>query len=91
MIECSKCLQRYIGETKRSLKERLSDHRGYINNKKIEYITGHHFNLPGHDLSNLKITILEKQKTEDDLYRKERERYFINKFNTFHKGMNRQI
>ena len=90
MIECSKCNERYIGETKRSLKERLADHRGYVSNQKLDYITGHHFNTPGHDLSNLKVTIIEKQKTEDTDYRKEREKYFINKFNTFYKGMNRQ-
>ena len=91
MIKCSKCKERYIGETKRSLKERLSDHRGYVYNQKVDYVTGQHFNQPGHSLSDLKITVIEKQKNEDDMYRKERERYFINKFNTFHKGMNRQI
>ena len=32
MIECSKqnCGQKYIGETKRSLATRLSEHKGYI-------------------------------------------------------------
>ena len=90
MISCSECKERYIGETRRSLKDRLSDHRGYINNQKLNYITRQHFNQPGHSLSKLKITIIEKQKSEDDSYRKERERYFINKFNTFYKGMNRQ-
>ena len=91
MIECSKCKDRYIGETKRSLKERLSDHRGYVTKGNLETATGRHFNKPGHDLSNLKIVIIEKQKTEDDNYRKEREKYFINKFNTFYKGLNRQV
>ena len=33
--------------------------------------------------------ILEKMKTSDDEYRKERERYLINKFNTFYNGINR--
>ena len=76
---------------RKRLKERLSDHRGYINNHKTEYATGHHFNQPGHDLSNLKITIIEKQNSQDESYRKERERYFINKFNTFYRGMNKQM
>ena len=91
MIECKKCKDRYIGETRRTLRDRLSDHRGYIVNEKTDYVTGHHFNQPGHSLSDLEITIIEKQKTEDDNYRKEREQYFINKFNTFYKGMNRQV
>ena len=91
MIECSECRIRYIGETKRTLKERISDHRGYVTKEKLEQATGQHFNTPGHDLSKLKVTILEKVKTEDDSYRKEREKYFINKFNTFHKGLNKQV
>jgi hypothetical protein len=36
-----------------------------------------------------RITILEKMKTSDESYRKERERYLINKFNTYYKGINR--
>ena len=92
LIECTKnnCTDRYIGETGRPLKHRLADHRGYVTNEKVNYITGAHFNKPGHSLSNLKITILEKVKKVDPLYRKERERYLINKFNTFHRGMNQQ-
>ena len=35
MIECQKqyCKEKYIGETERELRERISDHRGYIHNK----------------------------------------------------------
>ena len=92
LIECSKerCTDRYIGETGRPLKHRLADHRGYVNQERVNYVTGAHFNQPGHTLSDLKITILERSKKTDSSYRKERERYFINKFNTLHKGMNRQ-
>ena len=92
LIECKKenCNMKYIGETKRILKFRLAEHRGYINNKDETKATGKHFNLPGHRLSDLNVTILEKVKTNDDLYRKEREHYFIRKFNTFYGGLNRQ-
>ena len=92
LIECKKenCNMKYIGETKRILKFRLAEHRGYINNKDETKATGKHFNLPGHRLSDLSVTILEKVKTRDDLYRKEREHYFIRKFNTFYGGLNRQ-
>ena len=91
MIECKKdnCNMRYIGETKRILKFRLADHRGYVNNGD-DTATGEHFNLPGHSLSDLSITILEQVKRKDTLYRKEREKYFIRKFNTFYRGLNRQ-
>ena len=68
----------------------LADHRGYIKNEKQETTTGEHFNSPGHSLSDLKITVLEVVKKKDDLYRKEREKYFIRQFNTFYDGLNRQ-
>ena len=92
LIECKKenCKAKYVGETKRTIKDRLADHRGYIKNEKQETTTGEHFNSPGHSLSDLKITVLEVVKKKDDLYRKEREKYFIRKFNTFYDGLNRQ-
>ena len=57
----------------------------------MEQATGEHFNLPGHNISNMKVTIVERVKKNDDQYRKEREKYFINKFNTFYRGINRQL
>ena len=72
------------------LKARLSDHRGYINIKVVNLTTGDHFNQPGHSLANLKVSILEQVRIEDDSYRREREKYFINKFNTFYNGLNRE-
>ena len=91
MIECNKekCKQRYIGETKRSLAKRLSEHKGYITSMFPTKATGNHFNQRGHSVSDVRITILEKMKTSDESYRKERERYLINKFNTYYKGINR--
>ena len=45
--------------------------------------TGEHFNEPGHSLSDMSITILEKVKVNNTNYRKERERFLIKNFNTF--------
>ena len=92
LLKCNKenCNQNYIGESKRPLKSRLADHRGYITNKNILKATGAHFNLPGHNLENLKVIILEQVKNKSDVYRKEREKYLIAKFNTYYKGINRQ-
>ena len=67
MLECSKCGNRYIGETSRMLKARLSDHRGYINNKVVNITTGDHFNQPGHSLADLNVLILEQVKKEDEI------------------------
>ena len=90
LIECNKqkCTQKYIGESEQMLKNRLSQHIGYIKSRNIMQPTGKHFNLKGHSLSNMTVTILEKVKKKDIFYRKERETYFIRKFNTFYEGMN---
>ena len=92
MIKCMKnnCGQSYIGETGRYIKFRIADHRSYITNQVTSRATGAHFNLPGHSLADMKFTILEQVKYNDDSYRKERETYHINKFNTYHQGINRE-
>ena len=48
-----------------------------------------HFNQPGHSSANVKITIIERVKTNDEDYRLEREKFHIRNFNTFYKGMTR--
>ena len=77
------------GETDRKLKERFSEHKGYVNNKILNQPTGQHFNLPGHSIANMTITIVEKVRKPESLYRKEREKYHIRKFNTYYEGMNK--
>ena len=42
------------------MRARLAEHRGYINNQVIGITTSDHFNLPGHSLADMKVTILEK-------------------------------
>ena len=93
MIQCKKyrCEERYIGQTKIIVKFRMAEHRGYITNQVINRATGSHFNLPGHSLADLKFTILEQLKYQYEEYGREREIYFINKFNTFYQGLNREI
>jgi hypothetical protein len=66
LIECKKhdCNMKYVGETRRILKFRLAEHRGFMSTLRHA--------RPGHSLSNLTVTILERVKSTDDLYRKER-------------------
>ena len=61
---------------------------GFFNSEKTDKSTGEHFNRPGHSLSNMTVTILEKIYSNDIFYRKERETYHIRKFNTFDRGLN---
>ena len=89
-IECDKerCKKRYIGFTTKEFRERMCQHLGYVRNKTLSKATGEHFNLPGHDKNNMKFTILEKVRSADPLYGREREKYHIRKFNSYHHGMN---
>ena len=91
-IICKKdrCKQTYIGETKRMVKYRLDEHRGYVNNL-VDTATGSHYTLPGHSLADLELIVLEQTRYKNDSNRKEREEYYIRKFNTVHNGLNRKI
>ena len=88
LLECNKdnCRKRYVGETGRQFRFRLADHRGYITNKIESQPAGAHFNLPGHSLANMNATILEQVKYSNEEYRKEREKYFIRKLDTYNIG-----
>ena len=90
MIECRKCDKKYIGQTGRQFKYRIADHKGYVKNQVTSQPIGAHFNLPGHCLAHMQTTVLEQVKYRDETYRIEREKYFINKFNTFYNGLNRE-
>ena len=63
LIQCniSNCKQRYIGETKNSIKDQMSEHIGYAKTKKLDLATDIHFNKPGHSITNMQITLLEKK------------------------------
>ena len=56
MIFTYNILLQYIGQTTRSLDERVREHIGYIRNLHRNQPTGEHFNLPGH----LKVRVLEQ-------------------------------
>ena len=90
-ITCNKCGKQYIGESEKTLRERTKQHIGYIRNKMMEKTTGEHFNSYGHSLSDMKVTVLEKIRSSDPMMRKQKEKEFILKFNTIHKGLNRRL
>ena len=92
LIECDKdnCRKKYIGETKRTLRKRLAENRGYVQNQILDTATGAHLNLPGHSVTNLKISVIEQVNKQSDLYRKEREEFYIRKLDTYNDGLNRK-
>ena len=92
-ISCqkSKCNGiQYIGETGRRLKDRISQHIGYIKGQQTYQPTGNHFNLPGHSLGDMDVTIIEKCVNDSTMYRQIRETNFINLFNSIQKGLNKK-
>ena len=90
LLGCKRCQTQYVGETNRSLQSRFSEHFGYVRNQQISKATGEHFNLKGHQISDMEISIVEKLHNTSDLFRKQREKMFIQKFNTKYKGMNQK-
>ena len=80
----------YIGESKRPFKDRFSEHRDYIKSENILYPAGLHFNKKGHSVADLKGMVIEKVISKDPFVRKERERQYIKKFQTFKKGLNQE-
>ena len=89
MLGCKKCPQQYIGESERSLKERFLEHKGYVSNNILSKATGAHFNQKGHKISDMEISVVENFFNNDAQFRKQREKMFINRFNSKYKGMNR--
>ena len=74
----------------KDLRERIYQHVGYARNKMLSQATGEHFNLPGHTMHNMKLTVLEQVKSKDPVYAREREKLLIRKFNSFQDGINKE-
>ena len=89
-VTCDKCQAQYIGQTGRSLNERFSEHIGYVKTRKFNQPTGRHFNSPGHQLSDMKISIVEKVYKNERSFRETRETLRIRDFQTEFKGLNRK-
>ena len=75
-----------VGESERSLQDPFS----YVRNKHLTKAEGCHNNLPGHTVSDMRVTIVEKIHTSDPLIRKQREELFIPKLNTKYKGLHKK-
>ena len=88
LIQCKKCRwAQYIGETKKSLETRFSEHLSDVRRNQ-DTATGKHFNLPGHSTSDMEVLVLEKIHQEDAFYRKEREHFHIQEWDVVRKGLN---
>ena len=91
VVNCQKrgCGLQYVGKTERTLGKRFLEHKGYVEKKMFQQATGHHFNTNNHDVCDMKITAIEKIYTKDRAFIEEREREWIQSFNSKYKGINR--
>ena len=51
--------------------------------------SGWHFKKKGYSVHDMKVTVVEKVHSNDDVLREERESMYIKNFNTKYKGINR--
>jgi len=85
MIECKKCKKQYIGETKRTPRERCLEHRQATNDPlhaNAAAAVPSHFNLPGHSITDMGLIPLELQPTPSASRWKAREAYLIQRGQT---------
>ncbi len=89
LLECNKCKTRnqYVGQTRRTLSQRLAGHRAASRVKHNLPLYKHFTNSPEHSFErDIRISILEKSTTEQ---LDARERHWINTLDTvFPKGLN---
>ena len=78
LTTCAKCSKQYIGQTGRSFHERIHEHMYDI--KRGKNTSGKHYNLKGHTHEHFQVQIIEKVMPNTELFRLEREEFWINKF-----------
>jgi len=87
-ITCTACGFQYVGETKRSIHRRFSEHRYSIN--KGHTILARHFRSAHHSADNMRVTVLEV--VEEEKLLKEREDFWIRQLLTAHPfGLNDKV
>ena len=88
-IYCEKCEQLvYIGETRNMLKSRIQSHLSSIRNKNTYEPVPVHFNSHDHTTEHFKFVGLEKVKQNRTIYRRNRESYYIKKYDIVNNGLN---
>ena len=92
LYDSKRCKKQYIGETKRTLRERFTEHRQATNNPSDANASAAvptHFNLPDHSIEDMTLIPLELQPTLNTSRRKTREAYLIHRGQTLEpSGMN---
>ena len=80
----------YVGLTTRNFRDRFAEHKQYVRSTDLKKPSGYHFNQPGHDISHLKGLVLEQVKSSDPFVLRAREFIYIEKFDTWNNGLNKE-
>ena len=89
-IWCIRCTFVYMGETQRRLQDRATQHRGYVARDE-DHPVGEHFNSKGHSMSDMRFVAIEQVRPiGDTLLRRQRERLWINNYDSIESGGNRR-
>ncbi len=93
IISCNKCGKQYVGETKRTLRMRMNEHRNKISNKSATTFLVNHFTQDDHTITDMRFAILEKLPADTTTEKRlEREDFWIRALNTaFPFGLNDKI
>ena len=76
------------GRTHREFSKGIYEHIGYVRNRRLDKITGDHFNSPGRSTNNMKFTILDKAREVNSPLIQKGERYAIHmNIYTFYTGL----
>jgi GIY-YIG catalytic domain len=65
LVTCNRCKLQYVGQTSRTLADRINDHLSCIRTGKNTPI-GLHFNIPGHTLQDFSIMGIERMYNKSD-------------------------
>ena len=81
-IHCEKCAKIvYVGETERTISERIKEHLAHVRHKR-EKAVSIHFNSQDHDITDFNLIIIEKCRENSKFYRKARDVHWIETLNT---------
>ena len=80
----------YVGLTSRPYRNRLAEHKQYIKSKLVDKPSGFHFNQDGHNLSHFAGLVLENVKSNDPFVLRAREFLYIQKFDCYRNGLNKE-
>ena len=80
----------WIRTQTRRVRERFAEHKQYVRSSDLKKPSGYHFNQPGHDVSHLKGLVLEQVKSSDPFVLRAREYIYIEKFDTWNNGLNKE-